>query len=119
MKSFFVILFLLVPYLVLSVEGVAGINMTSYDYEMMRCCAEENNSMDCCSKHGSNEPGCGSSSCGEIGCNIPLQLKNLNPTSLFSFDKVDVAGKLSFGLKDRNIISVHMGSIWNPPKLIS
>ena len=122
MKSFFVTIFLLVPYLILSVQGVTNINMPQHDNEMMSCCAdetEENPSMDCCKKPENNDHDCGSSSCDEMGCNIPLQLKNLYPALLFNFDKVAVTDKLSFSLKDRNIVAVNLESIWNPPKFIS
>lgn len=122
MKSFFVVIFLLVPYLLLNLEGVTAMNMAQYDREMMSCCAEgysETNSKDCCSKSGSNEPACGNSSCGEVNCNLSLQLKDLKRTIFFNFYKVDVSDKLCFGLKNRDITSVNLESIWNPPKFIS
>lgn len=97
--------------------------MAQYDdHEMMSCCAEENedrNRMDCCGKTGGNKPACSNNSCGEVGCNFPLQLNNIKPTIIFNFYKVAVSNKLSFSLKDRNIVAVNLESIWNPPKFIS
>lgn len=103
-------------------QGATGVAQDEHGTEVMLCCEDAqaiDTPMLCCDTAGDDAHDCGHNGCDEVGCNIPLQLKNTIYSSDFSFAAAMLSDEMNFSLLSRNVVSVNLESIWNPPKTIS